>query len=816
MAAVSAAHRKQIDSAIAAGKPEAAFAILQGYADLRHADMPPLSKDSLRAIGNDAAAMRRFVLGSGSTSLSVRRFCRKHLPKLAEAAASPLLALAADALDPFRPGDGLLGSFGGVVSPLARTILDEEMSFELKSANHAYSDAGRYGKEVMDDVIFLVGATSYEHLIRFCEYQWGTGRIVGRASTDGRDWPHADYMVAWSHQVVQETLAKDRSGWGEALIRWTSGRTLLLDEASDDPVVCELACRVRARGPEAVAKLKEELVVQNARIFHGLSQEHRMALYRNLSATLSSWSPKLKPYFERALADYRQTYPGEAEQAGQETPVIAAPGTSPAPAASATAPAAGLPARDDSTGPSAQRALLTVLRLAFDARLPRLHATINDSLDKLLRDREAPEDGGRADDANTLAALHQVILEHRGTRPGIDPKASRSLVEDITYVPDRVLESAPFAGALADLLIRMIGEKSGLRLAAAAATVLSREGLDRFGEAWAARSPARGPHDDDRNLLDPLAQRRIAPVALLRSIFTQSGEHPVELTESWQRAVALLYVLGGDAGRTAALTMVARHPYPKEVNEYANRRDFYDPHQATMWAAWERRDAELLAIAFERFAIPYFWKGSKALLSKREPFFISTGYAARSDTGEGAPLADVWKLVEPAGRVAATVRASLQRAELCEAPRTFLELASPEAFSGLGDDVLPLLESSNPTVLATGLAILGRAPACVADRPGEAVTLAGRALTSTRSGAAKEAAVALAALGNAHASVRAQAFSALADGLALEAAPVLQAILKSMKQLPGKLPGDARQRIVELSNADPAKFEKLVKPLLAA
>jgi hypothetical protein len=235
-----------------------------------------------------------------------------------------------------------------------------------------------------------------------------------------------------------------------------------------------------------------------------------------------------------------------------------------------------------------------------------------------------------------------------------------------------------------------------------------------------------------------------------------------------------------------------------------------------MWAAWERQDAELLGLAFERFAMPYFLKGSKALMPKREPFYACSGLAARSDTGEGVSLADVWKLASSAGRTAATVRAALKHAELSEAPRTFIGLASPQDFDGLCDDVLTLLESSNPAVLASGLSILSHAPAVVAARAEEAVMAAARALTSTRSGAAKEAAVALAALGNAHAGVRQQAYSALADGLELEAAPVLQAIMKSMKALPGKLPSDARKRILELSKSDPGKFEKLAKPLLAA
>src|SRR5262245_6753802 len=221
MPAISAAHQKQIETAMAAGKPDAAFAVLRDYADLRHADMPPVSKEALASIAKSPDAVKAFVLGTTSTSSSVRRFCRKYLPKLGEAAASPLLALAAECLDPFRPGTGLLGSYGGLVSPLAMTILQENMSFELKGENYAYTEAGRYGKDVMDDLVFLVGATSHEHLVRFAEYQWGADRIDGRPDAAPRDWPHEDYFPPWTHHTVQEILSKNSRAWGEALIRWS-------------------------------------------------------------------------------------------------------------------------------------------------------------------------------------------------------------------------------------------------------------------------------------------------------------------------------------------------------------------------------------------------------------------------------------------------------------------------------------------------------------------------------------------------------------------------------------------------------------------
>ena len=62
MGAVTAAHQNQIETAIAAREPEKAFAILETYSDLRHADMPPLSKQALAAIAGNPAAVRRLSL----------------------------------------------------------------------------------------------------------------------------------------------------------------------------------------------------------------------------------------------------------------------------------------------------------------------------------------------------------------------------------------------------------------------------------------------------------------------------------------------------------------------------------------------------------------------------------------------------------------------------------------------------------------------------------------------------------------------------------------------------------------------------------
>src|SRR3954471_21988395 len=100
MAVVSAGDSKRIEQALEAKDVATALEVLGRYPDLRHTDLPGCSKAALEVIGAEPAAVRALVLGLASPSTSVRRFARKHLPKLGETAASPLLALALESIAP--------------------------------------------------------------------------------------------------------------------------------------------------------------------------------------------------------------------------------------------------------------------------------------------------------------------------------------------------------------------------------------------------------------------------------------------------------------------------------------------------------------------------------------------------------------------------------------------------------------------------------------------------------------------------------------------------------------------------------------------
>ena len=60
--AVSASQQKQIESSLAAGEIKAALDVIESFPDLRHTDMPPVSKGTLAALGKNAKSTQALVI----------------------------------------------------------------------------------------------------------------------------------------------------------------------------------------------------------------------------------------------------------------------------------------------------------------------------------------------------------------------------------------------------------------------------------------------------------------------------------------------------------------------------------------------------------------------------------------------------------------------------------------------------------------------------------------------------------------------------------------------------------------------------------
>src|SRR5215207_9400823 len=149
----------RIEALLGAGHVREALVILADFPDLRHNDLPAVSKGTLKALAEDSDSVAALADALASVSPSIRRFSRKYVPKLGDVG-NLLLAHLVEAGDPFRrvteERPGLAGSFDGYASPVGQAIVDGRMSIRVREPA-VYSQAARYAREV---AAAMVGATA--------------------------------------------------------------------------------------------------------------------------------------------------------------------------------------------------------------------------------------------------------------------------------------------------------------------------------------------------------------------------------------------------------------------------------------------------------------------------------------------------------------------------------------------------------------------------------------------------------------------------------------------------------------------------------
>jgi hypothetical protein len=809
--AVSASQQKQIESSLAAGEIKAALDVIESFPDLRHTDMPPVSKGTLAALGKNAKSTQALVIACASSSVSVRRFCRKYIPKLGDSAASPLLALLTESFDPFRPvpecGPGLLGSFGGFASPIAQHITEAKLGFEFKEPQ-AYSPASRYAKEVMDDLTFVLGAVSHEFLLRAREFIDASARAQVYGS-----WPHADFRNPYCAMDMSAHLTKDETRWGEAVLRYAN-RQLTIDLPSNDPVAQALTERFKKLPEAAQTTYRNDAGLLHCRTFRVFTREHRMALYQAFTRRMAEGDKKNFNYFTRTLEEYRTEFPDEVAAVGQSA---AAPAQADAPASSKAEPAQ--PSVAEGLGPAGNFSLYVLLSLSRALGLKAAYDAVRKTLDEKGSELEASRAAAAPKDEQLLLAIHDFIVTSRTNHK---EKSARPW-DDNTYVPEQSLRNASFDAALAELLTRCVADpalsEKRRTILDAAVTFLSLESMNRFAAAW-PKSFLDEPlsFEASRDVVDALAARQLAPAPLLRVLMASV------FGESWERAVALLYHRGGESGRAVARELALIYA-PPQANPHYKRRQFGEPYQSAVWAAWQAQDAEFLASACERCIMPYYMKGTQPMLPDVPPLFHSSNYASRTREQGGVPLSELWNHVRTSTpkRVPDILKAALKYAEADEFPRVLLELEGESKDSPLlemEDGVLELLESSQAAVVTTGLTVLSLLPALAGKRTDDAIRLSAQSLSATQVGTAKIACAALVALAETFEKQRQAILDKLSFALALENVALLQQVIRSIKQVRGSgkaalaLKKDTLTRLQELSDDDPAKFQKLVQSIL--
>ncbi len=859
----------------------AAVAILCSYPDLRAADLPALSKAALRSLSGYPEAVRDLAAAGVSPSPSVRRFARKFLPKAGPGAGGAMLLVAAECLDPMKPaagpGDSLVGvCFHGYTNPLGASIRAQGLGFDPPKPPFAYSEAERFARNVLENVLFMLSSANARLYVRFMEYCEALQPNFRYAESVElpRPWPHAELylpgVAAWEGGLL---LAKSPAML-EAAQAWSQFR-MLLDEPQEEPAAEALRQRLLTLPEVNREAARRSLRLKPPSNVYNMSKSDRLEILALLDERRASAYGVDDQFFEKYFKEFLERHPGELEASRAHLAARACESATPAvPAKSRRGKAAAgmeppspaelaadpfVPSQPSVEEASSPRSgiLDGLLDLAGSLGLSEFRRDLSDRLGS--RVPEFPQGSGmtfpewiasQALSAGPPRPDPDEEVEVRWTAEPGDEALLRAVVETVGVggsdrVPEADLRRASWQRPLADLLLRL-GARDleefrrhsgpdwewkpfdetpadraywGLRdLVQVGSLLLDEEGLDRLGDLV---RPFRFDFDVDRDMLRLLEKRALQPARLLEAVFPPRGTQALA-DQPFQCALARLYARPEPEARARARAMVARIELPRGGEHY-RRKDCNDPYRWVCWSAWQRRDSELLAHAFEKCALSYHTKG-KPTLPEAPPVLAFDLCAPSQREVPGVPLEEVWAFVRGRHpqRVVPILRSLLGVAELEDLPRVLLRVAAsvaPEDLDGVREEILSLLEASQAPAQGAALEAVRRRPGLAAGREEDVLRTAGRLLASPSSSVVQEAAAAVSALGQAFPALAGEAWGLLGGALSLDTAKVLEQVIKSLRELrsagaPGTLDGATVARLQELAKQDARRFERPVRQLL--
>lgn len=797
---------ERVEAAVRRGAVAEAIAILESYTDLRAADLPALSKAALKDLAGHEAAVLELTQASVHPSSSVRRFVRKYLPKAGPHAAPAMLRTAVGCLDPMKPGTAC----DGFTNPLGAAIARQRLSFDPPKPPYNYSQAEKFARDVLENVLFLLASVSPPLFVRFREYSEALQPNFRYAEPVdlGRDWPHSELFLPGTANWESGVLLGKCASLIEAIPVWADLR-LLLDEPQADPVAEELRQRCLELPEVSRENARRSLRLDAARWIGSVPREQRGPLVPWLDARRKSPYSVDDSFYSKYLDDFLTKNPPEAS------------------------PDPTLPAQPDPAEASAPLAncLVALLDLAGELGLKALRSemlqAIGPERTEYLGFEEKP--GGRWQAEPGDEALLESVLATVGV-------GTKPLYQE--RVPELKLRGAVWQPRLADLLLRLAGPEleafRGLapdgwewqpfgdesevnrrywylrQLNGFAYALLDEAGLDRWGERLGG---VAFDWDVVRDMLNILEERALRPIRLLGAMRCRSTQALGD--QAFQAALGRLYSRPEPAAHAAALALVAAIQLPRG-GEYYKRNACNDPYRWVCWAAWQRQDADLLAAALERCALSYHTKGKPTVPEAPAHLALDT-YAPSQREGKGVALEEVWRLVRRAHpeRVPRILQSLLSVAEHEDLPRVMLRVAAavePADLDAVREQVLEMLESSQAPVVGAALEALRRRPGLAGEEVFETVA---RSLASPSPGVAKEAAATVGALGAAHPALKERAQAALLEALGFDTATVLEQVLKSLKDVrTGPLDGGAEERLRELAARDAKRFDRLAQQLL--
>ena len=790
--AMSPQEQLQIEELLSAGELQQAFSVIGTFSTLKQSEIPSLSKDILLRLETTDGMSHQFVLGLMSPSVSVRRFCRKYLPKLGNSAAKFLYFHLIEALDPFRPvlrpQDGLAGSYAGFASPIAQHIIEEEYSL-TPLRNSQYAEAHRYAMDCIEMMASTLIAIRPDLGFLLEEYLIGVAQLPIEQTfqaNSGRD----RQTLQFYRQALEETL--EPAWWGlikkndaqavKAAQTWKQHQWLIDAEPWSQETILK-----------PVRPLYSRFNAYQALIFQQLEEKSKLALQGVSHTTAQETRPKVKP-----LAAVKKP-------ALPQLPGVAA-----------------VPA-----GP-AIKLLTNRLKLFID----------------VLKTQIGRKKGGRA----RFLDLTKISLPESEVRTDLRKYLAQPRPRD--FISELDLAKAPWANDFLKLLIETakpqaakVKHRRGNKTLPAwsdfsefrdfffevtwdleqlnyvAGMFLPETQLETWVEFWRTEVGLYGPTFD---LWPPLLEIREQRGILADSFFSpwlKTGADQPNAQLEFQLLLARLYQRPEPIAHELVRDAIQNLPLPTG-KENDRRKEWHEPYCWLINTAWKRHDALLLAAAFERSAIPFLKKCEQPFIPVITEFTKpKSGSAPKTpETRDALKLKEVWTFVcdQVPERISKIIDSLVRTIEVEELPRLLLPIAaetvSQEHFTPVANRLLAHSRSTQPAVGTLVFEIIETAPGVFEGCFEETLKAVLAGVASPSIGTAKAAAAAMCSMIRhfrlQHPEPLMLAFD---QAILVETPTVLEQLLKGLQRLPiAGLPRTTHNRLAELADRDEKRFGKFL------
>jgi len=818
-----------------------AFEILSQYPDLQFKDIPALRKQLLEGIAGDPEAVRQCVLGAASESAAIRQFCKKFLPKLGAAAAPDLLLLAVESHYPLRKagewGEPFLGSFDGFPSPVGKVITEKRMSMTIKEPA-VYSQADKYAKEVGHLLAAALEKIKPEYLliVHECQLVFGIREKKNSQLRSSQKIRTQDPQT-FTTPVPIHVAGLPKDLLAKAVHAWAKGEPFLSNEhwAGD-----ETARRIRHRMDSHLKQADDAnrvVFLSNAVSYvQSLAPDEALRILLETEKRLNSQQVdgETKSRLQNLIAWQKKDVKKREDH--EAVPVVSGSTDSQQVHQPAISGAIKFqtPPKEGGEVDNAHR-LLSNLAGYFGIVSSGIPA-VKDELDDndLPEIRATPNPGDR----ELIGELRQFIKSFRKTG----------------CIPDAALAQAPWQSRLLDLLKRAARpyinqleaarakgpinktdsntgnatkfyfevNESLLDLYECACVLLAEPQLNEWGDFWneCVKLGWNDTYYDSIEYLPELIINRcVLPLKMLDPFFLQPTEWSVQ-NQVWVNMAAPLYARDDERAKQAVRDAISNIPLPAEVMKFNRFKDSDPPYLWIISTAWQRKDIALLAAAFERCAMPFFWRGDRAMLPVTETCVIKDRYhAAQTPESKNAiAIADIWAAIRERfpNRIQTIIRNAIGTIEYADLSLALLPMAAKtgDLDKTHGSNIFPLFESSQPNVVQAALEAISICPAIIELQLNETLSAIERCLASTSSGVVNAATAALGNMAVAYPGHSDEAARLLAEALFFEAETVQEQAMKGLKKAKKKISGKQASQLKRLAEKNPRRFKKLVEELV--